>query len=71
MFKYQQIHQHLHKKKLDYFNQLILLPQNLEELIQASHPVRVVNQVIESIDIKPLIKSTKVVALLVTISKCF
>lgn len=33
----------------------MLLPPSLEELIDESHPVRVVNQVIDSIDIKPLL----------------
>lgn len=40
-------------------NQIMLLPPSLEELIPANHPVRVVNQVIERIDIQPLIKKYK------------
>lgn len=40
-------------------NQMMLLPPSLEELISAHHPVRVVNQVIEKINIKPLLKLYK------------
>ena len=39
--------------------QLLLLPPSLEELIEETHPVRVVNRVIDKIDISPLIKSYK------------
>ena len=35
--------------------QIMLLPPSLEELIAANHPVRVVDQVIESIEIRPLL----------------
>jgi len=38
-------------------NQTLLFPSNLEELIDANHPVRIVNQIIEQIDIKPLINT--------------
>ncbi len=37
-------------------NQLILLPQSLEEKIKQDHPVRIVNDVIEKINIGPLLK---------------
>ena len=37
-------------------NQILLLPPSLEEMIKADHPVRVVNQVIDNLDIDPLIK---------------
>ena len=37
-------------------NQALLLPPSLEELIEADHPVRVVNDVIERIDLKELLK---------------
>jgi transposase len=40
-------------------NQMMLLPPSLDELIPAGHPVRVVNEVIESIDISPLLKNYK------------
>lgn len=40
-------------------NQILLLPPSLEELIESNHPVRVVNQVIDSINIDPLIKKYK------------
>lgn len=40
-------------------NQILLLPPSLEEMIEANHPVRVVNQVIESINIDPLLKKYK------------
>jgi transposase len=38
-------------------NQPLLLPPSLEELIAATHPVRVVNEVINTINIKPLLKA--------------
>lgn len=40
-------------------NQAMLLPPSLDELISPSHPVRVVNQVLDKIDIDPLIKKYK------------
>jgi transposase len=40
-------------------NQNLLLPPSLEELIDPNHPVRVVNQVVDNIDIEPLIKKYK------------
>jgi transposase len=40
-------------------NQIMLLPPSLEELIEESHPVRVVDQVIEQINIDRLVKSYK------------
>jgi transposase len=36
--------------------QAMLLPPSLEELIAADHPVRIVNQVLDKIDIEPLLK---------------
>ncbi len=38
-------------------NQILLLPPTLEEMIKPDHPVRVVNQVIDNLDIDPLIKN--------------
>ncbi len=40
-------------------NQMLLLPPSLEELIDSNHPVRVVQQVIEQIDIQPILKQYK------------
>ena len=40
-------------------NQILLLPPSLEEMIEPNHPVRVVNQVIDSLDIDLLIKKYK------------
>jgi transposase len=40
-------------------NQLYLLPPSIEELISENHPVRVVNRIIEKINIKPLLKLYK------------
>ena len=37
-------------------NQMYLLPPSIEEMIEKNHPVRVVNEVIEKINIEPLIK---------------
>ncbi|MFN8242112.1 MAG: IS1182 family transposase [Bacteroidales bacterium] len=39
--------------------QLMLLPPSLDELIEANHPVRIVDQVIESLDDSALIKQYK------------
>lgn len=40
-------------------NQILLLPPSLEEMIDPNHPVRVVNQVIDSLDIDALIRKYK------------
>jgi transposase len=40
-------------------DQMYLLPPSIEEMIEANHPVRVVNEVIEKINIKPLLKMYK------------
>lgn len=40
-------------------NQMMLLPPSLEELIDANHPVRVVQKVIEHIDIQPILRKYK------------
>jgi transposase len=39
--------------------QIMLLPPSLEELIEANHPVRVVNDVVDRISIEPLLKHYK------------
>jgi transposase len=40
-------------------NQMYLLPPSLEEMITPNHPVRIVNQIVEKIKIKPLLKLYK------------
>jgi transposase len=40
-------------------NQVVMLPPSLEELIEKNHPVRIVNQVIDKIDVDPLLKKFK------------
>jgi transposase len=40
-------------------NQLYLLPPSLEEMIIPNHPVRIVNRIVEKINIKPLLKLYK------------
>ena len=40
-------------------NQIMLLPPSLEELIEQDHPVRVVHQIIDSIDMQPVIAKYK------------
>jgi transposase len=40
-------------------NQLLLLPPDIGSLIGENHPVRVVNKVIDQIDITPLLKRYK------------
>jgi transposase len=42
--------------------QTMLLPPSLEELLAANHPVRVVNKVLDQIDIVPLIANTRLEA---------
>ena len=37
-------------------NQLMLLPPSLEDLIGPNHPVRLVNQIVDAIDLDPLLK---------------
>jgi transposase len=41
--------------------QTMLLPPSLEELIAVNHPVRVVNKVLDQIDIVPLVAKYKAV----------
>ena len=45
--------------KADNQRQAMLLPPDLSEMIAPGHPVRVVNQVLEQIDISPLLKLYK------------
>ncbi|MFZ6665152.1 IS1182 family transposase [Peijinzhouia sedimentorum] len=40
-------------------NQLLLLPPNLEDLIESNHPVLIVQQVIERLDIQPILRKYK------------
>jgi len=40
-------------------NQVMLLPPSLDELIAANHPVRVINEVLNKIDIEPLVRQYK------------
>jgi transposase len=40
-------------------NQIMLLPPSLEELISEKHPVRVVDEIVNKIDISPLLKKFK------------
>ena len=40
-------------------NQILLFPSSLEEKIDQNHPVRIVNNIIDRIDIEPLIKKYK------------
>lgn len=40
-------------------NQIQLLPPSLEELVDANHPSRIVNEVIEKIDIRPINRKYK------------
>jgi len=40
-------------------NQMFLIPPSIEEMIEKKHPVRVVNEVIEQINIKPLLRLYK------------
>ena len=37
------------------FNQNLLLPPSLEELIDPNHPVRIVNQVVDNLDLDPIL----------------
>jgi transposase len=40
-------------------NQMYILPPSIEEMIEENHPVRIINEVIEKINIKPLLKLYK------------
>jgi transposase len=40
-------------------NQMMALPPTLDELIPMNHPVRVVNQVIDEINLDPIIRKYK------------
>src|ERR1700712_5259360 len=40
-------------------NQIMAIPPTLDELIAANHPVRIVSNVIDSIDVTPLLKQYK------------
>jgi transposase len=40
-------------------NQLLLLPPSLEDFIDPNHPVRIVNQVVDTIDLDPLVATYK------------
>ena len=40
-------------------NQILLLPPSLEDMIDPNHPVRIVNQVIDNLDLDLLIKNYK------------
>lgn len=40
-------------------NQIMLLPPAVEDFIESNHPVRVVNQIIDKIDLEPLVKKFK------------
>lgn len=40
-------------------NQMMLLPPSLEDFIPANHPVRIVNQVIDTVDMDPLLAKYK------------
>jgi hypothetical protein len=40
-------------------NQILLLPPSLEEMIDPNHPVRIVNQVIDSLDLDLLKKNLR------------
>jgi transposase len=37
-------------------HQGMLLPQSLDELIAAGHPVRIISRIIDGLDIDPLLK---------------
>jgi transposase len=45
--------------KANHQNQAMLLPPDINEMIAANHPVRVVNEVLEKVDISELIKQYK------------
>jgi len=47
------------KFKAYHQNQLMVLPPSFDELIEPTHPVRVVNQIIDEINLDPLLKKYK------------
>jgi transposase len=40
-------------------HQVMLLPPSLDELVAAGHPVRIVTEVLDKVDIDPLLKKYK------------
>jgi len=40
-------------------DQLYLLPPSIEEMIEKNHPVRIVNEVIDRINVRPLLRQYK------------
>ena len=52
-------------------NQALLLPPDLEELIEKDHPVPVINEVLNNLDIDSIGKQYKVAVLQAIIPECF
>ena len=52
-------------------NQAMLLPPSLDELIAKDHPVRIVNDVIDKINLNPYSKNMKAAAHQAIIQRCY
>ncbi len=52
-------------------NQTILIPYWFDDLIPEKHPVRVIDQVVDSLNIQPLIKAYSKEGIRVIIQRCF
>ena len=51
--------------------QIMLLPPSLDELVPQGHPVRVVNEVIDKIDLTVLLMHMRAKDAQVTIQRCY
>jgi len=54
-----------------YQDQLMAIPPTLDELVRKGHPARVVNDVINRINIQPLLDAYHIKGLPATIHRCY
>ena len=56
--------------KSDNQNQSVLFPSRLDENIPAVHPVRIVNEIVDKLDIRALLMNTREAGRALTIPGC-
>ena len=56
--------------KSDNQNQSVLFPSRLDENIPAVHPVRIVNEIVDKLDIRALLMNTREAGRALTIRVC-
>ncbi len=56
--------------KSDNQNQSVLFPSRLDENIPAVHPVRIVNEIVDKLDIRALLMNTREAGRALTIPVC-